>query len=74
MLAVLVAHQSRVVSRREIAREAGLTDLSERRCDSLLVRIRRVLGTASVLTVRSRGWMLAPSALEAARALVDDRR
>lgn len=70
VLAVLVANQRRVVGRREISRAAGLAELSERRCDSLLVGIRRVLGSDSVVTVRSRGWMLAAHAVTAASALL----
>ena len=69
VLAALLAHP-RVLSRRERARLAGHTDLSERRCDGVLVGIRRRLGADSVITVRSRGWMLHPDAADAARALL----
>ena len=74
VLSVLVANQRRVVGRREISRAAGLAELSERRCDSLLVGIRRAIGSDAVVTVRSRGWMLAPSAVEAAQLLAGDPR
>lgn len=70
VLNVLLAHRGRVISRRDLARRAGLASLSERRCDSLLVSIRRVLGPHSVITVRSRGWMLSDDAVHAAWALV----
>jgi DNA-binding response OmpR family regulator len=73
VLHVLIANRGRVISRRELARRAGLADRSERRCDSLLVSIRRALGPSAVVTVRSRGWMLRDDAVEAAVALVDDR-
>ena len=73
MLNVLLANRGRVISRRELARRAGLADLSERRCDSLLVAVRRALGPKSVVTVRSRGWMLSDDALDAASALVRDQ-
>lgn len=73
MLNVLLANRGRVISRRELARRAGLANLSERRCDSLLVAIRRALGPQSVVTVRSRGWMLSEEAIEAALALASDR-
>ena len=69
VLNVLMANRNRVISRRELARQAGLLDLSERRCDSLLVGLRRTLGHDAIITVRSRGWMLAAAAAEAAAAL-----
>lgn len=72
MLNVLVASRGRVISRRELARRAGLADLSERRCDSLLVAIRRALGPNALVTVRSRGWMLSDEAIDAASALSGD--
>ena len=73
MLGVLLANRGRVISRRELARRAGLADLSERRCDSLLVAIRRALGPKAVVTVRSRGWMLSDEAIGAAFELASDR-
>ncbi len=73
VLSVLLANRGRVISRRELARRAGLADLSERRCDSLLVAIRRALGPNSVVTVRSRGWMSSDDVVDAASALAGDR-
>jgi len=73
VLSVLLVNRGRVISRRELARRAGLAELSERRCDSLLVAIRRALGPESVVTVRSRGWMLSNEAINAASALTGDR-
>jgi DNA-binding winged helix-turn-helix (wHTH) protein len=73
VLQVLLASRGRVISRRDLARRAGLADLSERRCDSLLVAIRRALGPTSVVTVRSRGWMLSDDAIDAAFALAGNR-
>jgi DNA-binding winged helix-turn-helix (wHTH) protein len=70
VLDVLLVNQGRVISRRELARRAGLANLSERRCDSLLVTIRRVLGPDSIRTVRSRGWMLSAGAVDAAGQLL----
>jgi len=55
---VLADHAGRVVSRGELARRAGIADLSARRCDSLIVGIRRQVGAERVRTVRRRGWML----------------
>ena len=71
MLAVLLANRNRVVGRRELARRAGLAELNQRRCDSVLVGVRRALGPLSVITVRRRGWMLADHAVPAAEALLD---
>jgi Transcriptional regulatory protein, C terminal. len=55
---VLADNAGRVLSRAELARRAGIADLSARRCDSLIVGIRRHLGHERVRTVRRRGWML----------------
>lgn len=63
VLQVFLECRGRVVSRAEIARRAGLTGLNQRRCDSLLVDIRRVLGADAIRTVRGRGWMLEPDAI-----------
>ena len=63
MLSVLLENYNRVVGRRELARQAGLFGLNERRCDSVLVGLRRVLGPDAIVTVRSRGWMLSRGAV-----------
>jgi DNA-binding response OmpR family regulator len=55
---VLAAQAGRVLSRSEISRRAGIADLSDRRCDSLIVGIRRRVGADAIRTVRRRGWML----------------
>lgn len=65
VLLALAEATGKVVSRRELARRIGIENLSERRCDSLLVGVRRVLGPDAIRTVRSRGWMLQPQALAA---------
>ncbi len=58
MYEVLAAHSGRVLSRGELARRAGISDLSARRCDSLIVGIRRCVGADRIRTIRQRGWML----------------
>jgi DNA-binding winged helix-turn-helix (wHTH) protein len=68
VLSVLLENHHRVVSRGELSRLAGLEGLSERRCDSVLVQIRRFLGPAAVTTVRGRGWRLDPRYVEMARS------
>jgi DNA-binding response OmpR family regulator len=58
---VLVEHAGKVISRNEIAREAGISNLNARRCDSLIVGIRRCVGADRIVTVRRRGWMMVPA-------------
>ena len=70
LLRALIGCSGRVVSRRELARLAGMSALHERRCDSLLVSIRKTLGSDSIRTVRGRGWILNIDNLEQATALV----
>ncbi|MEX0847671.1 MAG: helix-turn-helix domain-containing protein [Ilumatobacteraceae bacterium] len=71
VLGILLAHCGRVVSRRELSRQAGLANLNERRCDSIIVVLRRHLGADAIVTVRSRGWMLNPVATPAIAAALD---
>lgn len=59
VLSALFEADGRVVTRAELARRAGLTAASSRRCDGLLVGIRQTLGASAVRNVRGRGWMLA---------------
>ena len=66
VLDVLLKFSGRVISRHELARQSGLADRSERRCDAILVAIRRALGPDSIRTVRSRGWMLSPNGRQTA--------
>ncbi len=62
MYQVLASNAGRVMSRSEISRQAGIAELSERRCDSLIVGIRRRIGADRITTVRRRGWMLVGNA------------
>lgn len=70
VLRVLVDSRARVVGRRELARRIGLTDVDDRRCDSLLVPIRRTLGADSIRTVRGRGWILESHCINAAQRIL----
>jgi len=71
VLRVLYEQRHRVVGRLELARASGLAGLGDRRCDSVLVGVRRALGADSIITVRSRGWRLAPEAVAAAAELLE---
>ncbi len=62
VLAALQAAGGRVLSRAELARAAGLQELSARRVDGVLVTLRRQLPAGSLVTVRGRGWALRPDA------------
>lgn len=59
MLAALLDARGRVVARAELARRAGVSTASGRRCDGILVGLRRALGKEAVCNVRGRGWRLA---------------
>jgi DNA-binding response OmpR family regulator len=72
VLEILLANRGRVLARHELARQAGLAELHDRRCDNLLVRLRERLGTDSIITVRSRGWMLSMEAVGQATELLVD--
>jgi DNA-binding response OmpR family regulator len=70
VLAALVDNAGRVVDRDQLRRDAGLADLHARRCDSVLVGLRRTLGPGALVTVRRRGWRLSPDAVAMAIALI----
>lgn len=70
VLRVLVERAGKVTGRHDLNRLAGLTG-SERRCEAVLVLLRRALGDGAITTIRRRGWMLALDATPAARALLD---
>ena len=70
VLAVLVEDHGRVVDRSSLRHRAGLGELSPRRCDAVLVRVRAALGDDAIVTVRRRGWMLRTEAIAIAAAIV----
>jgi DNA-binding winged helix-turn-helix (wHTH) protein len=70
VLAALVDNRERVLDRDQLRRNAGLTELSPRRCDAALVGIRRALGDDAVYTVRRRGWRLNPDVVAVAMAII----
>ena len=63
LLQVLLAAGGRVVSRTELKRRIGLAGAADRRCDDLLVNVRRAVGPGVVQNVRGRGWRVEPEAL-----------
>ena len=70
VLRVLVGNPGRVLGRDSIMRAAGLTHCGVRRCDSVLVGLRRALGEGSIITVRRRGWRLSESGLRAGNLII----
>ena len=70
VLAALVECHGHVVDRDRLRREAGLDGLSVRRCDSVIVALRRALGASAVVTVRRRGWRLEPEAVALALTII----
>lgn len=59
LLDALRSSGRRVVTRRELARVAGLRE-HPRRVDVHLVNVRRLLSDEELVNVRGRGWMLVP--------------
>lgn len=70
VLRVLVERAGKVTGRHDLNRLAGLSG-SERRCEAVLVLLRRALGEGAIATIRRRGWMLTLDAVPAARSLLD---
>lgn len=59
MAVLKVLGSGSVVSRAELIRDAGLSELSARRCESLIMALRQILGPDSIVNLRRRGWRLA---------------
>jgi DNA-binding response OmpR family regulator len=70
VLQILLESSGRVVGREFIARQTGIESSASRRVDASLVAIRRAIGADSIITVRSRGWMLTAAGEASARSLL----
>ena len=70
VLRVLVERAGKVTDRISLNKLAGLTG-TPRRCETILVTLRRALGDDAIVTIRRRGWMLTEAALPRARRLLD---
>jgi DNA-binding winged helix-turn-helix (wHTH) protein len=44
---------------------------SQRRCEAVLVNLRKALGDGAIVTIRRRGWMLDNSVASQAAALIN---
>lgn len=62
LLALLVQHRNRVVTRQELAQAGHLEH--ERSVDVALSSLRRALGRDVIRNVRNRGWILEPQTLK----------
>ncbi|MGZ4120964.1 MAG: winged helix-turn-helix domain-containing protein [Actinomycetota bacterium] len=62
LLVVLIANKNRVMDRTEIAARLGLRHA--RTVDVLLSTLRHTIGREFVRNVRSRGWIIDPTAFE----------
>jgi DNA-binding winged helix-turn-helix (wHTH) protein len=70
VLRVLVHRAGRITSREDLNKLAGLSG-SQRRCEAVLVNLRRALGDGAIVTIRRRGWMLDNSVATIAVALLN---
>jgi DNA-binding winged helix-turn-helix (wHTH) protein len=70
VLRVLVHRAGRITSREDLNKLAGLSG-SQRRCEAVLVNLRRALGDGAIVTIRRRGWMLDNSVAAIAIALIN---
>lgn len=70
VLRVLIARSGRITNRDDLNKLAGLSG-SQRRCEAVLVNLRKALGDRAIVTIRRRGWMLDNSRVAAAVALIN---
>lgn len=70
VLRVLFERQGKVTDRASLNKLAGLTG-TPRRCETILVTLRKALGNEAIVTIRRRGWMLSSSALPIVSQLLD---
>ena len=70
VLRVLVHRAGRITNRDDLNKLAGLSG-SQRRCEAVLVNLRKALGVGAIVTIRRRGWMLDNSVVAAAIALIN---
>jgi len=70
VLRVLVHRAGRITSREDLNKLAGLSG-SQRRCEAVLVNLRRALGDGAIVTIRRRGWMLDNSVAAMAVTLIN---
>jgi DNA-binding winged helix-turn-helix (wHTH) protein len=70
VLRVLVDRSGKITSRDDLNKLAGLGG-SQRRCEAVLVNLRKALGDGAIVTIRRRGWMLDNSVATIAVALLN---
>ena len=70
VLRVLIDRAGRITSREDLNKLAGLSG-SQRRCEAVLVNLRRALGDGAIVTIRRRGWMLDNSVAAIAVTLIN---
>jgi len=70
VLRVLVDRSGKITSRDDLNKLAGLNG-SQRRCEAVLVNLRKALGDGAIVTIRRRGWMLDNSVAAVAIALIN---
>jgi len=70
VLRVLIDRTGKITSREDLNKLSGLSG-SQRRCEAVLVNLRKTLGEGAIVTIRRRGWMLDNSVAAVAIALIN---